>query len=39
VNEPDTLLRPMIARLAPGLPPPDRAGLFSFKPKFDGFIN
>jgi ATP-dependent DNA ligase len=41
VDEPDELLqppvRPMTARPAPALPPPDRAELFSFEPKFDGF--
>jgi ATP-dependent DNA ligase len=27
----------MVARPAPALPPPERAALFSFEPKFDGF--
>jgi hypothetical protein len=43
VNESDTPLRPsvraMVARPAQALPPPDRAALFSFEPKFDGFLN
>jgi ATP-dependent DNA ligase len=41
VTEPDEPLqppiRPMTARPAPALPPPERAALYSFEPKWDGF--